>query len=85
MAKPSRLGRRVKAFRLQRNMTQEELRQASGISRAVIAGLESGLRQSVMLETVEKLARALHTDLNQLTGFDALGDVDEIELVAASA
>lgn len=85
MANPSRLGRRVKAFRLQRNMTQEELHQASGISRAVIAGLESGLRQSIMVSTLERLARALQTDLNQLTGFDALEDDDVAELVGALA
>jgi transcriptional regulator with XRE-family HTH domain len=65
-------------------MTQAELAASSGISRTVIANLEAGNRQSVMLQTVEALARALSTDLNQLTGFDALEEDTESELTPAA-
>jgi hypothetical protein len=37
-----------------------------------------------MVSTLERLARALQTDLNQLTGFDLIENVEE-ELAAASA
>ena len=85
MAKPSRLGIRVKAFRRQRDLTQEELSKESGVSRAVIAGLESGIRRSIMVATLERLARALRTDLNQLTGFNPLGEVEDAESEALGA
>ena len=86
MADVSRLGRRLRYFRDLRGMTQDRLHETSGVSSAVIGGLESGLRQSVMVTTLEKLAKALGIGLDDLTGFSPFEDVDaESDLVPASA
>ncbi len=59
------LGRRVRALRLRRFLTQEQLADASGIGRATIARLEAG-RSTPHLGTVKALASALHVEPEEL-------------------
>lgn len=57
---------RVKELREERNMTQSELEQKSGVSRATICALESGNVKVTTTKTLLKLANALNVTVNQL-------------------
>jgi transcriptional regulator with XRE-family HTH domain len=52
-------GQRVRALRLDRGLSQEALAAESGLHRTAISLIENATRSS-SLETIEKLARALH-------------------------
>ncbi len=58
MASISKLGQRIKAFRLDRDMTQEQAANALGVSRPTIARLEAG-RGKLMDLTRAKIERQL--------------------------
>lgn len=60
------MGYRIKELRDQARLTQEELAEKSGVSRAIISSLESGRTTSTTMKTLSKLARALNTSLDQL-------------------
>jgi transcriptional regulator with XRE-family HTH domain len=68
MGEVSRLGRRLKAFRERAGLTQDELAARSGVSRTVIAGLETGQRSGVLLDSAIKIARALGVSIDHLAG-----------------
>jgi transcriptional regulator with XRE-family HTH domain len=59
------VGVRVRALRLQRRLTLDELSAASGVSRRMITLLEGG-EANPSLGTLDKLARALGTDFASL-------------------
>ena len=59
-----RLGVAVRTFRTAQLLTQRELAQRAGISRATLNGLERGGR--VRLATVEALAEALSVSVSEL-------------------
>jgi transcriptional regulator with XRE-family HTH domain len=88
MGEVSRIGKRLKRFRLAKGMTQEELAIAGNTSRGLIANAERGGRQNMMIDTAARLARALGVTLDQLYGFDLLDEMDEMdveeEMAAAS-
>ncbi|MBC8531781.1 helix-turn-helix transcriptional regulator [Gehongia tenuis] len=50
---------RIKEKRLKHNLTQEELAAKSGVSRATISGLETGMVTITTTETLRKIAQAL--------------------------
>ena len=60
------MGYRIKEFRENARLTQEELAAKSGVSRATIINLESGKNTSTTMMTLSKLAKALDTTLDQL-------------------
>lgn len=60
-----RVGMRLRQARQLRGLTQFDLAQMVGMSRASIANIESG-RQRLMLHTLWKLAEALQMDARQL-------------------
>jgi transcriptional regulator with XRE-family HTH domain len=62
------IGARLRQLRRERNLTQEELSEAAGVSRDIIAKLEQDRRQSARLTTLMKLANALDVELSDLTG-----------------
>lgn len=62
------IGSRLKTLRREQNLTQEELAEASGVSRDLIAKLEQGRRESARVTTLMKIANALDVDLSDLTG-----------------
>jgi transcriptional regulator with XRE-family HTH domain len=68
MTDASPLGARLKAARKDRDLTQEELAEAAGLSRDLIAKLEQGQRQSARLISLVKLANALDVELSTLVG-----------------
>jgi transcriptional regulator with XRE-family HTH domain len=60
-----RLGKRIKAMREKRGMSQERLAEAAQISRGYLARLEIG-RHDPTVGTVDKLARALRVKVADL-------------------
>lgn len=53
------MGYKIKQYRLESNITQEELSKRSGVSRTIISGLESGALTVTTTETLSKIANAL--------------------------
>ena len=57
------LGKMIKAARLERNLTQEELGKLVGVQKAQISKLESSTN-SATIDTVIKVFKALKADIN---------------------
>ena len=66
MSEFSEIGRRLKAHRIGRGQTADEIAEKLGISRAAVYRIESG--EVVKIETLERLASELHTSLASLLG-----------------
>src|SRR5271154_655975 len=66
MTELSEIGRRLKAHRIGRGQTADEIAEKLGISRAGVYRIESG--EVVKIETLERLALELHTSLASLLG-----------------
>ena len=62
---PKALGKRVQRVRKNAGLTQEELAEKVGISRAYMGYIERG-RYSASLEVIEKVARALKVKMSDL-------------------
>lgn len=60
------MGYRLKEIREEKNMTQEELEEKSGISRQTISAIENGRTENVMSGTLLALASALDTTIDNL-------------------
>ena len=60
------MGYRIKESRLELNMTQEELSKKSGVSRAIISGLESGRITVTTTDTLLKLANAMDKKVSEI-------------------
>ena len=52
------------------DMTQAELAEKAGVSRATINRIEQGHAESVTFETVNRIAKALKVDADVLVTFD---------------
>lgn len=57
---------RIKQFRNEKNISQEELARLSGVSRAIISGLESGSITTTTTSTLSKIANALGKKVSDL-------------------
>lgn len=57
---------RVKDLREAMNMTQEELSEKSGVSRATISGIENGTERNTSSRTLLNIAKALNTTIGNL-------------------
>ncbi len=57
---------RIKQFRNEKNISQEELARLSGVSRAIISGLESGSITTTTTGTLSKIAKALGKKVSDL-------------------
>lgn len=55
---------KIRVLREKRKMTQEELAEASGVSRATISGLENNEETVTTTATLKKLAAALHVKVS---------------------
>jgi len=64
------VGRQIRLLREQRDLSQQALAEASGISRNTLSLLECG-RSSPTLTTLQKIAAALQVDLNFFFPADA--------------
>lgn len=62
---PKALGKKVQKFRKNTNLTQEELSEKIGISRAYMGFIEQG-RYSPSLEVLEKIAKVLRIKMSDL-------------------
>jgi transcriptional regulator with XRE-family HTH domain len=72
MAEISRLGRRLRQFRLRAGLTQHELAELSGVSRTLIASIETGQRSGITLDNALRLANVLGVSVETLAGWDPL-------------
>lgn len=61
------VGERLKALRIRRALTQEELAQIAGLSKNAVNRLEVGKAEPRM-STLRKLAKALNVDPSELIG-----------------
>ena len=61
-------GRRIKAIRLEQDISQEQLGQLAELDRTYISGIERGLR-NVSLINIERLAEALGVPPAELLRF----------------
>lgn len=57
---------KLKELRTQRHMSQQELANASGVSRATITNIELGNQKNIMTGTLVKLADALGVSAREL-------------------
>ncbi len=62
---PKALGKRIQRIRKMTDMTQEDLAEKIGISRAYMGYIEQG-RYSASLEVIEKIARTLRIKMSDL-------------------
>lgn len=60
------MGYRIKELREEKNLSQAKLAEKSGVSRTIISNLENGQSTSMTMKTLNKLAKALDTTLDQL-------------------
>ena len=60
------MGYRIKEVREEKNMTQEELSNRSGVSRATISALENGSTRATTTKTLANIARALGVTIESL-------------------
>jgi len=62
---PKTLGKRIQRIRKKTNMTQEDVAEKIGISRAYMGYIEQG-RYSASLEVIEKIAKVLKIKMSEL-------------------
>ncbi len=62
---PKALGSRIQRVRKKTNLTQEDVAEKVGISRAYMGYIEQG-RYSASLEVIEKIARVLKVKMSDL-------------------
>lgn len=86
------LARKLKHMRTVRGLSMNKLAEMAGVSQPTISLIESGKSVNVTKETLEKLAKALHVDVNYFsdegtrTVMELMGDklpADLIEFVLA--
>ena len=57
------IGKNIKKYRLERNMTQRELAEKLLLSDSFIAKLESVTHQTISIDTLEQIAYILNKDI----------------------
>ncbi|MDA8226171.1 MAG: helix-turn-helix transcriptional regulator [Desulfitobacterium hafniense] len=62
------LGKKIKELRLQRGLSAKELSETSGVTRSLISELETGKRFSTSVDTIARLAKALHVSPSYFFG-----------------
>ncbi len=60
------MGFKIKEHRQEIGMSQEELAEKAGVSRAIISGLESGRVTVTSTKTIEKIAKALDKEVSDI-------------------
>ena len=66
----SDIGRKIYQLRKEKDLTQEDLAQALGVSRATINKYENGIVVNLPRTRIEQLANALHTTPGVLLGWE---------------
>ena len=80
----SSLGARVRMYRREQNLTQEQLAEAAGISASFLGHIERGTRV-LSVDTLLCLCRALHVTPNDLLGVALAAHADDELLQGATA
>lgn len=57
---------RLKAFRIKKGITLEELSELSEVSAGYLCHLENGTRKNPSIEVMEKIAKALNTNIFEI-------------------
>lgn len=57
---------KIREFREERHMSQQELAEKSGVSRATLSGLENGKIEVTTTETLIKIATALEKKVSDI-------------------
>jgi transcriptional regulator with XRE-family HTH domain len=70
MTKAALVGKRIRLLRLERNVHQSDIAEASGISRSHLSKIESGKVENPGLLTLERIAKALKVSISYLLHFD---------------
>lgn len=70
MSEISALGQQLRQLRRQSKLSQHQLAACSGVSRSVIAAIESGSRRGITLDNALRLANALDVSVETLSGSD---------------
>ena len=73
------MGYRIREFREQKRMTQEDLSAASGVSRVAIALIEAGTTKNASGQTLLKIANALGTTIDSLFFDDDAQKIEQSE------
>ena len=60
------MGYKIKEFRNEIKMSQDELAKKSGVSRTIISGLESGTLTTTTTYTLLKIAKALNRKVAEI-------------------
>ena len=60
------MGYKIKEYRESLNMTQDQLAEASGVSRGTISALENGTVRATTTKTLLKIAQALGTTVDRI-------------------
>ncbi len=77
------IGKRLQNLRRRKGLSQGELAERSGISRASITNLERGGAGDVRAETLARLAAALEVDLTALVAERRVGSDEGVKIPAA--
>jgi transcriptional regulator with XRE-family HTH domain len=60
------MGYKIKEYRLQQKITQEELAEKAGVTRVTICNLENGTQNDVKVGNLKKIAAALGVEVAEL-------------------
>jgi transcriptional regulator with XRE-family HTH domain len=60
------MGFRIKEYRQNLRMSQEELSEKSGVSRTIISGLENGTIRNTTTNTLKAIAKAMGTTIDTI-------------------
>jgi transcriptional regulator with XRE-family HTH domain len=63
---PSQVGRRVRALRQRKGLSQLELAKRAKITQPYLAQIEAGVRKNPSLKTLQRLAKALGVTVGKL-------------------
>lgn len=64
------LGENIKKYRLNLELSIKDLSERSGVSSSTISQIENGKRKSLRSESLEKIAKALNINVNELLSID---------------
>lgn len=64
------LGENIKKYRINLGLSIKDLSEKSGVSSSTISQIETGKRKSLRSESLEKVARALNLNVNELLSID---------------
>lgn len=67
-----KFARRLRTLRVEREMTQEDLAKAAGLSTVFVSNMERGIN-APSFESLEDLAKALDVSVKDLFDFDDVG------------